>query len=98
MACRIVELRDKQVVSIKDGAVIGFVNDIEFDPQTGKITAMVITGRAKGLGLFSREEDIVIPWENIEVIGNDSILVNFECFIKSTKKQKNAFKSFFYGN
>ena len=35
MTARIAELRDKQVVSIKDASVVGYGGDIEFDTETG---------------------------------------------------------------
>ena len=51
-------------------------SDIEFDTETGMLTAIVIFGRNHFLGLFGKENDIIIPWNEIEVIGNETILVN----------------------
>ena len=68
-------MRDKQVVCVKDGTILGFVCDVEVDTCTGALCSIVIYGRSKLFGLFGREEDIVIPWRDIEVIGNDTILV-----------------------
>ncbi len=76
MIQRIAELKDRQVVCVKDGAILGFVSDIELDTENGRLSSIVIFGRAKGLGIFGREDDIVIPWENIEIIGDETILVN----------------------
>ena len=39
------------------------------------MTALIIPGRLRLLGLLGREEDAVVPWENIEKIGEDIILV-----------------------
>ncbi len=78
MCCRVVDLRNKQVVSVKDGAVIGFINDVEIDTQNGKACSVIILGKPRFFGIFGREEDVVIPWENIEVIGNETVLVSFE--------------------
>lgn len=97
MNLRINELKDKQVLSIKDASVIGFVSDIEFDTNLGKITSVIVTGKNKGFSLLSRGEDIVIPFEKLEVIGNDSILVNFEGYLPSQKKRKNLLSGLFYG-
>ena len=36
----------------------------------------MIAGRPRFLGLFGREDDIIIPWKEIEVIGQETILVN----------------------
>ena len=80
MCCRIVEMREKQVICIKDGSVIGYVGDIEVDTCCGKITSIIIYGRRRCFGLLGRDGDCKIPWENIEVIGEDSILVNFTAY------------------
>lgn len=75
MITRIDEMRQKQVVEINTGSVIGYVSDIEFDTKSGTLTSLVIFGRPKALGLFGKEDDIVIPWQHIEVIGEETILV-----------------------
>lgn len=97
MNLRIGELKDKQVLSIKDASVIGFVSDAEFDTNLGKITSIIVTGKSKGFSLLARGEDIVIPFEKLEVIGNDSILVSFEGYLPKQKKRKNILNSIFYG-
>ena len=75
MLCRIDELRNRQVVCVKDGCVLGYVSDIELDSENGRLTALVIYGRPKLMGLFGHETDIVVPWEEIKVIGQETILV-----------------------
>lgn len=75
MGCRMAELRSKEVISIKDGGRLGFVCDVELDTHTAAITALVIYGRARLLGLMGRDQDVVIPWKDIEMIGDDIVLV-----------------------
>lgn len=75
MFCRIDELRNKQVVCVHSGDVLGYVGDIEIDSQNGKIKSLVIFGKPRVLGLFGSREDIVIPWNDIEVIGTETVLV-----------------------
>lgn len=75
MVKRIEELKNLQVVCVENGNILGYVNDIELDTSNGKLSAIVIFGRSKGLGLFGREDDIVIPWESISIIGEETILV-----------------------
>lgn len=72
---RIAELKDRQVICVKNGALLGLVGDIELDTENGRLSSIIIYGRPKGFGLFGREDDIVIPWEDIEIIGNETILV-----------------------
>ncbi len=75
MTCRIDELKNKQVVCVKTGQVLGYVSDIELDTENGSLVSIVIFGRFKAFGLFGKENDIIIPWSDIEVIGGDTILV-----------------------
>ena len=88
MICRIDELKNKQVVCVKNGCVLGLVSDVELDTQSGNLTSIVIFGNYKLLGLFGRGEDIVIPWEDIQVIGNETILVTTEPPIFLQEKQR----------
>lgn len=76
MICRIDELKNKQVVCVKDGFVLGFVSDIELDTSNGNLTSIVIFGKSKFLGLFGRDDDITIPWDEIVVIGPETVLVS----------------------
>lgn len=76
MCCRIADLRNKQVVCVKNGCVLGYVSDIEINTTTGCIEAIVIFGRLRLFGLFGREDDIVIPWQDISVIGNETVLIS----------------------
>ena len=76
MNCKIGELRNKQVVCVKNGGVLGYISDVEFNTQSGNIEAIVIYGRLRFFGLFGREDDIVISWNEIEVIGKETVLVS----------------------
>jgi len=75
MCCRIADLRNKQVVCVKNGCVLGFVSDIEINTGDGRLEAIVIFGRPRLLGILGREEDIVIPWKDIKVIGRETVLI-----------------------
>ena len=76
MICRIDELKNKQVVCVKDGCVLGYISDVELDTEKGKLTSIVIYGRLRFFGLFGREDDIVIPYDEIKVIGAETVLVS----------------------
>lgn len=76
MCCRIADLRNKQVVCVKNGCVLGFISDIEMSTSDGRLEAIVIFGRPRFFGLLGREEDIVIPWSDIQVIGRETVLVS----------------------
>jgi len=92
MQCRVVDLRFRDVINIKDGCRLGCVNDIEIDTCSARVLCIVIFGRPKCFGLLGREEDIIIPWDNIEVIGEDTVLVCFSH--KFPPKRKRFFEKF----
>ena len=75
MVCRMDSLRDKEVINVKDGGRIGFVCDVEVDTQEARLTAVVVYGKMRLFGLLGREADFVIPWGDIVLIGEDTVLV-----------------------
>ncbi len=79
MICRVDELKDKQIVCLKNGNVIGNVSDIEIDTDTGEITSIIIYGKSKFLGIFGKDTDVSVPWRDIAVIGSETILVKTDC-------------------
>lgn len=76
MFCRVSDLKRKYVINVRNGGRLGTVADVELDTATAKATALLIKGRLRLFGLLGREEDVVIRWTDIEVIGEDTILVN----------------------
>ncbi len=74
------DLKMKEVINTADGKRLGTITDIEIDIDSGKLTAIVVPGAGKFLGLFGRNEDIVIPWDKISKIGFDVILVETKAF------------------
>ncbi len=95
MCCRITDLREKEVINIKDGCRLGCVCDVEVDTGCGKVVSLIIFGRGIFFGLFGRNDDIVICWDDIQVIGDDTILVCFEKNPLRSKKRKGIFANLF---
>ena len=79
-------LRCKEVVNIKDGCRLGYIDDIIFDSETGTICGIQIPDRSRFFGLFSRGEIIFIPWNAIERIGDDIIIVSWDIIRKKPEK------------
>ncbi|MBL4952601.1 YlmC/YmxH family sporulation protein [Neobacillus sp. OS1-32] len=75
---KISEFQIKDVVNVSDGKRLGNIGDIEINLSTGKIEAVVISGNGRMLGFFGKEDEVVIPWNNIIKIGQDVILVRFK--------------------
>ena len=70
------DFKHKEVININDGKRLGYVQDVCADLQSGKIVSIIVPGRNnKLLSMFSNNNDITIPWENIHYIGEDLILV-----------------------
>ena len=95
MSCRIAELQSKEVICIKNGSCIGKVCDVEVDVCTGKLCALIIYGKPHFFGLFGRDDDFVICWNDIEVIGDDTILVSCDPPRERNRKSKKFFKKLF---
>lgn len=91
--CSITDLRRKEVINIKNGMRIGLVGDVEIDLCNAKIVSIIIYGRLKLFGLLGRYDDIVIKWEDVSVVGEDTILVNF-CQITEGKHRNCLSKIF----
>ncbi len=76
MICTFDDIKCKEIINIKSGRKIGYADDIEFDTCTAKVCRIVIYGRNRFFGLLGREEDLTINWGDIEIIGEDTILVS----------------------
>lgn len=73
---KISDLRMREVVNINDGRRLGPIKDIDIDLDDGRISAIILPyPGARFVGLFSKENEIVIPWDKIIRIGVDVILV-----------------------
>ena len=75
MAKKGMDFKSKEVINIKDGRRLGFVQDVCADLETGKITSIVVPGSNKIINMFTNENDIIITWDKIKCIGDDIILV-----------------------
>lgn len=69
------DFRKKEVINIKDGSRLGFVKDVTADLKTGVIKEIIVPGDNKLFGIFSSNDEIVIPWNAIKCISDEIILV-----------------------
>ena len=74
--CSTEDIRKKEVINLCDGARLGCATDFEISVCDAKILALIIP--SCGWFGFGKGDSIVIPWENIECIGEDTILVKLE--------------------
>lgn len=84
------QLREKDVINLCDGAKLGRVSELEFDTCQGKIHAFTVS-RDCGFFSFGKAPCLTIPWNKIECIGEDTLLVRIPCcelpdaFLKDNK-------------
>ncbi|MCM1023911.1 MAG: YlmC/YmxH family sporulation protein [Prevotella sp.] len=76
MKCTLTALRNKEIINIKNGARLGYIDDLEFDTGTSEVKSFIVYGRARFFGLLGREDDIVIDCGDIEIIGVDTVLIS----------------------
>ena len=73
---RISELKQKEVINVKDCKRLGFVGDVDFDMQTGCMLAIIVPGPGCICGFLGREKEYIIPFCDICQVGDDIILVD----------------------
>lgn len=71
---RLSDMQDKDVVELKTGLKIGNIIDIKVN-NDGYIESLILEKR-KYTRLFSSNDEIEIPFNKIERIGEDVILIN----------------------
>ena len=76
MLDRFTILQSKEVINVCDGTRLGYVGDVEIRVPKGEVTALIVFGPCRFFGLFGRGEDYYIPWDCIQRIGDDIILIN----------------------
>ena len=87
------DLREKEVINLCDGTRLGCPCDFEFNSCDGRIVALIIPRGGGFLGM-GRANDLVIPWNKIECIGEDAILVKLmpgEIFPPDCQKKRKNF-------
>lgn len=72
---RTMKLRQKEVINIETAQRLGFISDVEINEHDGNIEAIIVPGRGWFLSRFFGGRELVIPWQNICVIGEDLVLV-----------------------
>ena len=97
MRCRGIDLRNKEVINAKTGTRLGCVSDIEIDTHNACLVALIIYGRLRFCGLLGRDDDIIIRWDDIEVIGEDTILVRHNVSVNRKRRKLAEFRRFLSG-
>lgn len=90
MVCRLEDLRKKEVIDILTGERLGYIDDAEMNIEKSAVQSFVIYGRERFFGILGREDDVVIPCNEIKVVGNDVVLIKHSevSYITNTSKAK----------
>lgn len=74
---RLSELSGKEIVDIKRAERLGVLGqtDLEINEQDGQITALIIPS-VKWFGLRKQGNNIRVPWNHIQKIGSDMIILD----------------------
>ncbi|MBO5477846.1 MAG: YlmC/YmxH family sporulation protein [Clostridia bacterium] len=70
-----IDFKQKEVINIKDGKILGFVIDVQADFENGEIRSIVVARTGKIFNTINSKTNVTVPWENIKKIGEDVILV-----------------------
>ena len=76
MLVRFCQLRRKEVINLCDGCKLGYVGDLEICLPEGTVKAIIVFGPCRFFGLFGRGEEYYVPWDSIQRIGDDIILID----------------------
>ena len=75
---RLCELRQKEVINVCSCASMGCVIDVDIDPKSGQVLALIVPGPGRFSSLFGRDHESLIPWRCICQIGEEIILVELD--------------------
>ncbi len=70
-----IDFKQKEVININDGKILGFVIDVQADFEVGEIHSIVVAKTGKIFNNVNSKSNITVPWNNIKKIGEDVILV-----------------------
>lgn len=67
------ELKRREVINGSDGRRMGHIIDMIFSADSGKIKGIILPYGKRGV--FSKSQDLFVPWQCVQKIGEDVILV-----------------------
>lgn len=73
-----IDFKQKEVISVNDGKILGFVVDVHADFESGEINSIIVAKTGKLFGSIVGKNNLTIPWNKIKKIGEDVILVEID--------------------
>lgn len=88
------ELRNKEVINVLSGRLLGNINDIIIDLRRNCVLGFMVPGCKSFFHIFKPPQEIFIPYNKICKIGEDVILVEIIETPTKTRKNKNNVRVF----
>ena len=85
------ELKQKEVIDLRTGTMLGRVDDIEISDDSS-VKSVIVYGRPRFFGIGSRDQDLVIKFSDIDLIGKDTILISNDFLYDRTIESRNIGK------
>ncbi len=71
-----IDFKQKEVVNINDGKILGFVIDVQANFENGEINSIIVAKTGNIFNSIMAKNNVTIPWNKISKIGEDVILVD----------------------
>lgn len=85
------DLKQKEVIDLRTGTMLGRVDDIEIS-EDSSVRSMIVYGRPRFFGFGNRDQDLIIKFSDIDLIGKDTILVSNDFLYDRTIDTQNISK------
>ena len=87
MLTRIGDMRSREVISVRDGARLGYLGDIEIDTESASLAAIVVYGRAPVFSACSATRPTASSrGATSRTIGEDAVLVDYAAPKRTQKR------------
>lgn len=83
--CLLSQLKSKEVIAIERGKRLGYISDVEVDLERGCIMAVILPQESSRMIFFEPRQERWIPWEMVERIGEDVVLVKDAVTVREKK-------------
>ena len=64
-----IDFKQKEVININDGKILGFVIDVQADFEKGEIHSIVVAKTGKIFNNINSKSNVTIEWHNRKNIG-----------------------------
>lgn len=71
-----IDLKQREVINLNNGKILGFVVDINAELGMGTIKSIIVAQTGKIIKSLTGKNTIEIPWDRVRVIGEDVVLVD----------------------